>query len=517
MRRPLPCMLAALTAAASLAGCAAGPVQIYDATRDRQGQALVASWKEVDIPAYFAAMRAQRAQLLQQEVDEASTAALANRDSLARLVLDHRIVARGKAGNALGLASLIEDRVAKLAGPIDFSSPGPGAGDALVAISHDNNAIETRQADLDVTSTAIFVKTRAHVTCESPPDAEVLARVKAMQVRADIESLLATCEKLRQAKANRDTAYTRIGGDIGRYARERRAEVVALEDRQHAAEVQAETLKEAAAAAGPDRAASSASDLIAAADRARKAIDALQSANDAFSDKLLAQARLKEIQAILQALHEGKAPDGAGKGIVAVAALPGLADDLQSLQDTTSMGPMTALLLRVQLETARLNNAQARIDLSRARLARYDDLLAAMASEARRLMLARETLESHLGELTAVAGLLAVSADGLDRAHARAARPAGGVATSVAAASLALLDTATAEELAADRQKLQLSSLANEETMTASEMNAQLYAALIDAVVQQTAAYAAIGIKGSDLTNIVGAVSLMWIGRGVNK
>lgn len=519
-----PTWLVAVLAVAALAGCASGPVQIYDAARDKQGQALAASWKTVDIAGYFAALRAQRAQLLQQEIDEAGNAAIADRDSLARLILDHPLVATDRTKRATGLDSLLQARWKTLTGAAGF--PASGERDALDTIADATNAIDVMQADLDVSFAAIFVATRQRLTCDSAPDAMQQALLAATApagnavAAAAIRALPRECARLAQARARRDAAYPAIHGAIGDVAALRESETQALARRRDEADRQSAVLQAATAdaqAAAPAGAASSAERLAAAAAKAQKAVQVLQSAQDAFSDKALAKARLAELSALLQALQDGQAPDGAAKGVVAAAALPRLADDLDALRGATSMRPMTALLLRVQLETVRLNNAQARIDLSQRRLHRYGELLATMASEARRLRVAHEAIAADLGNTTPVARLLEAAADGRDPAHPRPAPPSSGIATDASVASLVLLDTTTNERLAAERQTLQLASLADEEAMTASEMNADLHAALIDAVVQQTSAYAAVGIKGSDLTNIVSAVSLLWIGRGVNK
>jgi hypothetical protein len=73
--------------------------------------------------------------------------------------------------------------------------------------------------------------------------------------------------------------------------------------------------------------------------------------------------------------------------------------------------------------------------------------------------------------------------------------------------------------LEARRYKLEYMRLAatHELSLTYSEVNLKQWEALIGTTVTQVADYSAGGIKAEDITNLINAAALIYIGVGVNK
>ena len=78
MGRTLTSASIALSAIVLLSGC--GSMHLYSETRDKQGQAAVKAWKEVSFTDFFAAERANRAKLLDEELQASKELFASDRD-----------------------------------------------------------------------------------------------------------------------------------------------------------------------------------------------------------------------------------------------------------------------------------------------------------------------------------------------------------------------------------------------------------------------------------------------------
>jgi hypothetical protein len=497
-------MLAAIALAgmsATLSGCAS--VHLYDEERDKQGQALQKAWSETDIGGYFKAMRAERTKLTAAEYDEVASHALARRDSYARLIVEHPLPAKGVFG-ATGLQSLIAADLERLIG----DTPAEAVDEPLRIADRAARARE----DARFAGNLFFVKTGIRADCDSrDADAVVRAAQGDSDARRFRQSLLKECATIDGEPALRAAAMDKLtaGGLLADAILESRRLHDGLARRRAQVQAQSKALDDAMAAYkaavraegaqfDPEKPSQRTS---AAAAALSSTLTDLVSVRDAWSDSALASKKLATLQGLLKSLEDGKAPADAGEGAVALALMPRLADDLQDLRAVSSLVPQAALSLRLQLEQGELQRAQARAALAARQAAVADELVQARLEHAQRLASAK---------LPAIAGSPTL-------AEAMASNLAPADKVKLAAAALVLLDTHTHQRAVADRKEIEAFALKYEASVLEAEANADRYRILIDAVVAQSAAYAATGIRGEDIAKIVNAVSLLWIGHGVNR
>lgn len=482
-------------------GCA--NIHLYSEDRDKQGQALSKAWGEVDVPGYFKAMRTERAKLLAAEYDQISEHALARRNSYARLVVEHPVDANGAFGPA-GLKTLLAADVKQVAGAAPLS-------DFHKAILSDIQLASAREEARFAASTLLVASKGVKVSCESLNAGNTPVFQDANSTTL-LNDLVDQCKRIDKASDARSAALAALpsnsllgiaAAQYDDFVADRKSKTDAVKATKDEVERASAAYKAAVGASKSD--ADKPSKIVSEkAGEVQAAVKQLVDARNAFADQALASTNVDKLNAILKSLKDGKSSADTGTIEELAALIPYLADDVRELQRTASLGPQASLQLRLQLEQAKLQRANARVALIDKRIVAANELVQIRTEHAFRLKSALDAFPAA-GAGAALNKLL--SGPPLSEAER----------IKVAGTSLVLLDAQVNHRAGAERKEVEILSLSHEQSIVESEANAEEYRILIASTVSQSAAYAASGVKAEDIAKIVNAVALVWIGNGVNK
>ena len=463
---------------------------------------LTKAWGDVDVPGYFKAMRTERAKLLGAEYNQIAEHALTRRNSYARLIVEHPVDAMGAFG-ATGLKTLLAADVKQVAGSASLS-------DLQKVVFADVQLARAREEARFAASALRVASKGAPVICDSLKTGPAPA-LKEEIAASLLEELRKQCTKIGDALAARSKALTDVPSDsllgisVAQYndfVADRTSKVEAVKAAKEEVERAGSTYKAAVGTnADADKPSKTVSDK---AGQIQAAVKQLVDARNAFADQALASTNVDKLNAILKSLKDGKSSADAGTVEELAALIPNLADDVRELQRTASLRPQASLQLRLQLEEAKLQRANARVALIDKRMVAANELVRIRAEHAFRLKSALDSFPSAatgsgLGKL-----LSSTSLSETDRIK-------------LAGTALVLLDAQVDQRASAERKEIEILSLSHEQSIVESEANAEDYRILIASTVSQSAAYAASGVKAEDIAKIVNAVALVWIGHGVNK
>ena len=505
---------ALFAAAISLAGC--GSTRLYSETRDKQGQAATKAWSEADIAPLFAAERESRAEQLTLELSTADKRIAAMQDLEARQLA---------AGSLPTLRSAIEMRFDALVGTRDAEHRE--RQEALIQRFFDRDE-ELKPMELERVRQSLilaglsapslscgdFVPSRSNRLIEwakSTPAQGLLARSGVAQLELACRAIAA--KKAYQAEARQQMTGTLLGETLQQAARDaallteaKRAAADAKRDFELAAADYQLAVKDFEhGATSKEKVAEKAAVL-----EARLAD--LEGVGTAFGVKALSEERLKQISDVLASWKDGK---GAGaddtKVQVALKSFPTLADDLAALQYAQRGSSLAPLVLRKGVQDSRQRSADAEVEY----LVRRTELLSELArrrlEEAHSLVLARQRL-AELEPLHAPEGEVQVPLTdnwgGFKDANRRLL---------VVEAVDRYLFAVGPQQALSERARRALTALQLEHSSALSELNAGVWTGLISVSVQQSAEWAALGIKASDITNIVTALGVIGIAHGTNK
>ncbi|MES2019590.1 MAG: hypothetical protein V4484_24110 [Pseudomonadota bacterium] len=494
-----------------LSGCAG--MHMYSEKRDQQGKELKAAWARVDRTGIFTTMNEPGKQL-----DKAGMAAIGGArdtrvDSAMMLLLDARI-----GGGGAGQGSFY----GVLDGELDqFGNKLGAAGrekvvDGWLSLSLRLQANRVKQ---DSYRKLIRAEGAAAPACPVEkkaggvePDGYAAEYLVVLAALCGAEAGLIRDQK--ETIAGLPSGSLRKSGDDAAKLEQEYAEAGSQADRLMAQYRQA--LDKYAAAAGASQSGAAPSLELAEAGAKVRAVLALMAAtNNILGNEAAANDRVKRIDAILAKLGTSKEAGGEASGAELAAVLvTRVADDAQVLAELHKPPVPASLLIRLDLEKNRADLARVQADLFRKDIELVRDIQASKVAEAFQLLVARGRLDElkpcyrRMSFLDAVAFPVAKTIPRCDDPDSRAA-----LYDAAGRYLYAIGDQrANTQRLEQRRRDLQ-----RERQLAYGRANVEQWAALIDATAGQAVAYAASGQKVSDYKDVIQALSLLWIGQGVNK
>lgn len=498
-----PTMLGtALLAGTLLSGCES---LMYSDVRDKQGISAKEAWSAVDVTAVVTTERANLKKLLGAELD--------TQDRLAAGIRNHELRSLVAAKTLKeGLVDPVNQRLSSVAGSAESVSASHKRLSnyrknliLLEAIEEEFKAEHLRMPDCTTVANGAV----------PPVIAQWLKSADATSA-SEINYLL---EQLQKVCKNPDidifAVYAGLSGEIGAAVIRYHAETMLIKE----AKDQFEKLRTdyqvalasyntavASAKGRSDAAAQVKADL----DKLKKAIDALESAQDPFSVQFLSKERLdslgKFVDAVTQSALDGKIPEGANEATVAFILLPQLLDDAKNSLAAAKKPLALPLLIRRNHEQLKLEAATREIEAREtiARLSR--ELVEVLYEQAVQLWHASDTLGSPSMQklhLSSIANAFSKSGSNEKEALYRAAAQ--------------YLDAVN--RLSAKRYKLEYMRIASihEIGLAYAETNLRQWDSLISATIDQVASASASGIKAENVSALLNSAVLLWIGNGVNK
>lgn len=564
--RPTLSFLFSLSAIGTLAGCAHGIApHLYSEERDKEGQALAKAWDDTHLSDYFDAMRTERAKLLAAEMASVTERKIAERDSTARSIVAYPLkdpppssnsakpppealheatpadVAKAPSigSKAHGLYSMLEEKKNALVG-----AESPKEADKLLnQINGEVANINELQVGNANNYAAIFVLTGVEVECTKTTDPDVSAKMTGRAL-VSFNSFKEKCDKIHNAKNLANKALNKLDGGVRGVANRLLSAHDNLE--KNKSKVKAASAEYAALATmykSDSQAAMGSTDasihdkVEADAKKLDKAVKDLTVIRNSLSDQALASKRVDALDAILKGAESGTPPRDASDLEIAAILLPGIADDIRALRTSSSAKPYAAIALRLKLEQMLVKRAQSRVDMDEKKVALLQEILDLTVSEAATVCRALNSFPGTIDKSLRLVDIVDLEqpeqtdwqprramADGSSApTRPRTSRltgkptPAEDERRALIASAFDLLEIYTNQEAAIERKRYQSNALDYEDSVLEAQGNAEQYGALIDVVVKQSASYAASGIKGEVLSKIVNALSLIWIGHGVNK
>lgn len=497
----------------ALSGC--GGLRLYSETRDKQGQAAAKAWSEVDLKAFFAAERDNDAKLLEQEIATSARRIAADRD------VTIRDLARRPVNEFPGY---YDDRLVKLIGgdtPIadrtaleKSVSEARNASREIVRWGDELDRDYSFLAQMDVPRFAcddLMQPDQGAVSAwaaEHPDDAR--------KARVRLSAAKVNCEKVAASKKSYRDALKRLaGGELPKLVSElEKTEAEFAMDqtalRKHQGQYAAALAQYKAEVAKKDPGRSSKEQLAELAGKVESALKAIEALPDSFRDKFIAEERIKAINDLLADLKAGDAPGpDASKIEVAVLLLPQLADDVRAVAGAGKGTGVVPLLIKRDVEQARLNAAQLQLTTSEYRIALRSAAVESALAEAHYINRARAIF------------LGTPKATGLDNVNKPFHEAWSGLTTQQKFALLdsvgLYLDAVGRQRAFTERLQRTQYALSKKQASGLSEINAGMWSSLIGATVGQAAEFAASGFKASDFAGILSTLGIVWIGYGVNK
>lgn len=494
-RAQLACCIVML----GLTGCSS--VRLYDSTRDHQGEAARKAWSEVDLKATIDAERGNLQKLLAAE--------LTTQQNLATAIRDHelRSMVRSKSVSA-GLVEPLEKRLMDLAG-------------TLTPPSNVNIAMTASQAIISSHQARFMVMGLPPPQCDAIADGVTpkyiqtwLASQSAVRKRV-VTSLLGDLRLECDKNLSEASIYSPLRGAISTAWREYKnaakdlnARKMEVQDLQVAYDIARDAYDRAVADASVDP--HSDANVKAAAGRIHAVVLALEASSNPFAAKLLAEERLKSIDALAQAITEAQPgqpiPQGASKAATAFTAIPEFFDEAR-IALAEARKPLTVPLL-IRRNYERLNLEAAK---------RHIAGLAAIADLSHALVLSLYRQATQLANADA-----ALNRPDVKLVHNKALYDAfktSGMDVRAALYRAAALYLDAVNRLDAERYQIEYMRQAahHDRALAYAEVNVKQWESLIGTTVDQVADYSASGFKPEQIANLLNTLGIFYIGRGVNK
>lgn len=508
-----------------LSGCAsAGPnFRLYSEARDKQGEAVKDSWSRADAKAVVVAQRESSVRLLKEELDAQDRIGLAIRDQTIRQAAfkwtGKQLVDKVEAGlnTTVGDATKFGDWEIAYRDHSDET-----AKLRLIRRSFDVRGLEVPACEVVISSDPEIVK-KSQATIDAWDAAQTEDRRKLGEQYA---VLIQQCRKIKAAADKADNLKAGLAGDLGAALTKLSAAEVEIEGLKNKHQVARNTLRVAqaeydAALAKTKADPSTAKNVAAAAEKVGKALDALSAADDAFSLKLVSEARRDSIDSFFSVLNstpDGKPfPEDAPKAAVALKVIPELSDKERTAWAEAKKPLLVPLVMRKNYEQlnvealsreiaakeARIEIVRSRFEMLRAKGLRLSEAKTAMAGvsdpfRAAKLYEVDRTACKDPAELPTSSRSCA---DQLASIHSALARYFD---------AMGRLDTE------ARKAEFKLYGARYEEALALAEVNVLQWDALIGTSVDQLALYGKTGIKAEHILALVNSLTLLWIGVGVN-
>lgn len=485
-----------------LSGCST--VRLYSDVRDKQGQEAKSAWSSVDLAGVIDAERKNLDKLLQEELKTQEALAASIRDNRLRALVDMSI--------KQGLVDPVDEALVEVAGS---SALIAAADQRRTKASADSDRIKAYAVEFE----GLPFKTPSCGDLKEPalPKAIEAWRKKAPTVEvARVDYAVAQIRRVCTSGTLEPLFIAGgMGGAIARTVEQYRSDLEALAAAKASAAPLKATYEQAAAAykAAVDAASVEghvSADVRTTLDRLSNAADALDKAGDAFSAEFISSERLKAIGDFADAVAEGKPEEGWSesrkKAALALALIPELIDESSKSLASAKKPLALPLLMRSNHERLKLQAATKEIEARESMVRLSKESLDTVTETALQLWLASRELNSpqlkHLHSQHATKAFLSAAPDDRERMYM---------------ATIRYLDTV--DRLSARRHKLEYMRLAayHQLSLSYSEANVQQWGSLIGLTVDQVAASSAGGIRAEQISEILEALGVLWIGNGVNK
>lgn len=482
-----------------LTGCSS--VRLYDSTRDQQGQAARKAWSEVDLKATIDAERGNLQKLLAAE--------LTTQQNLATAIRDHelRSMVRSKSVTA-GLAEPLDKRLMALAGTIELPTE-----------AHDELLFS--QSRVSTLNKRFTLKGLAAPECDAIANGATPKYIQAWQAaQSDLtQGIITSSLNALRKECGKDLSeanvYGALGGAIGAAwveyggaAAELKASKAEIAPLQGAYDAARDAHEQAVAAASVDP--QSEANVQAAAARIHAVVSTLQASSNPFAAKLLAEERLKSIDAFAQAIAEAQPgepiPEATGKAATAFIVIPEFIDDARSALAAAKKPLAVPLLIRRNYERLNLEAAKRDIAARETIVSLSHDLVESLYGQAEQLSIAR-------------AGLISLDTALVQKKPINEAFRNSGMNERAALYRVASLYLDAVGRLDAERYKLEYKRIAayHEGALAYAEVNVKQWESLIGTTVDQVADYSASGVKPEQIGNLLNTLGILYIGKGVNK
>jgi hypothetical protein len=507
----------------SIAGC--GTIYVHSDVRQKQGEDATKAWSEVDLKSTFRAERENLAKLVDAELETQDRLALTVRDAELRKLI---------AGNQkLSLRGAISGRLEKLG--------GNGAGERFTIWKNartklDGNARE--QAELRERAALLWAPTLSCDDLLGPagmsaewqtwaaenPDEAALGQTV-------LNPLRKACKAAPELNTRLEKSIAALGGSMRVAVNEFetvRAEIAAAKATRAstatAVKAYEAAVENASEAADPEKAAKKVKD---AAAKLAVALKAAARAEDAFSKELVSKERIKALEKTLIDIAsnaEGKPPKNASDAIVAGALLPQIADDAREIVRAGRVPETLPLVIRLNIERLRLEAATREVKSLEAQLDLSEAIVDELALQGFQLEEALRHLDhspardlAALSLPNAFAAIEKAPGKGLNVANPKPDPAAADKREALYRAAAQYLDAIGRLDARYYRLEYMRIAAIHEQSLSRSEVYAAQWESLIDSTVKQAAQHTAGGIKASDLTGLISALGIVWIGHGTNQ
>lgn len=522
MGRTLASASLTLSAMVLLSGC--GSMHLYSETRDKQGQAAVKAWKEVSFTDFFAAERANRAKLLDEELQASKELFASDRELEIVKLVSGVPISEYPATFNLRLTNLAGTNGLDIAAKKVVIEAISALSDRKVnEAQRDRDQTFLTQADgpvlrcddiADQSKGALSVWREAH----SEPNSSIDERIDAMGT---------SCTKIKENEKTYADAIAKLSttGELGLAIRSLAGARKRLQDKRDALAIQqgiyAQALKEYKAELALKASGKSIADRVtAAALKVETAVKAIEGLQNAVGDEFLSKERIDRLNALLGEVRAGNRPaEDASKAEVAVLLLPKIANDIRAVSNADKGANVLPLLIKRDIEQARVKAAQVETSMVDAEIALRQSALESRLAEALLIFNASAAYDRHKAKFQT----LGCEAED-PAAKAPVCRFDVNWKKLEPKEKLALLE-ATGQYLDSYGRQRSLTkrldrlrtAVAQQRASNLSEVNTGMWASLIDATVTQAADFATLGWKASDFARIFELVGIAGIAHGTNK
>lgn len=503
-------MILLLAMAMPLAACSG--LRIYSETRDKQGQAAVKAWGDVDLRADFKADAAKREATLTRE--------LATSDK--RLASERELAIRHLASApAAAFAAYVDEEFDRLLGT--KSATRDQAVASVNELEANANLHKAKRDELTRNLSFLQQRNAPAFNCEqlSKPSEGAVKAWQQKEKRADdflgkknLKEAEIVCKHLDDLRTKRaELLKPFMLGELGETQESLREAEDSLKLKQKQAQEKKLELDMASAAyqnALDDAAAGTSSQEAAAtsAESLRKAIEAVEDLQTVFGDAIVSQAHIDQINAVIDNLKDGKGLGAdATKAQIVITTIPTLADDVKAIQGADKRASLVPLLMWRDLEQGRLQAARVQVSMTEMDVALLRSAVETQLAEAQALVRSRTELR-QVPAISSSKDPLYKTWDAMKDAAAR---------TALYSALDSYLDAVGRLRQASERLRRTRYALSLEKSAALSEVNAGIWASLIGESVNQAAEFSATGVTPNSFTNFITALGVLGIAHGTNK
>lgn len=483
-------VLLVLACTVFLSGCSG--MRLYNEARDKQGEAATKAWSEVDLKTYFQSQRDERKKLLQAELDSITLRTMTRRENTMRVVALETV----KAFNTMldvELSNLVDGKI-----------------DQLAEWDDANSDLKDSRKELSLSRDILSLHSPGHSNCTAAEKSSAILPANAISALKDFKL---SCAKEKDASEKVAKLEINIGGTNWLAVEEEAKRVseakknAAIKTSEYQAALKA---YEDAVNADPAGGAKPSGKIADSADKLRQALVALLKLQDnfGFAKEAVAKEKVNALDELLGKVESGAEPGkDAGRVEIQALLLPEIADDLQAINALNKATPKAALIMRRDIEKGRLDVAALEVSYAEQRVALSKWILASRFEEALLIRKAQKVLEPVMKSSGLPKEIYTVA---LSKASPK-------LKDSLLKATGYYLDAIGRQRSHTQRLETMKTAIAHERSIGYAENSAGQWASLIGSVVGQASEYAAGGQKFSEYKDLIQSLTLLWIGRGVNK